>query len=46
VLDDGTLKKIQVKKGDIVGLRGPLGNGYPLDEFKGKEILVVGGSIE
>jgi sulfite reductase subunit B len=33
----------KLKKGDIVGLRGPLGQGYPLDEFKGKEILVVGG---
>lgn len=33
----------QLKKGDIVGLRGPFGNGYPLDDFKGREILVVGG---
>ncbi len=33
----------QLKTGDIVGLRGPFGKGYPLDEFKGKEILVVGG---
>ena len=29
--------------GDIVGVRGPFGTGYPLDEFAGKEILVVGG---
>jgi len=33
----------ELKKGDIVGLRGPYGKGYPLDEFKGKEILIVGG---
>ncbi|NQT90154.1 MAG: FAD/NAD(P)-binding protein [Candidatus Omnitrophica bacterium] len=33
----------QLNKGDIVGLRGPLGKGYPIDSFKGKEILVVGG---
>lgn len=33
----------QLKKGDIVGLRGPLGTGYPIDDFTGKEILVVGG---
>lgn len=33
----------QLKAGDIIGLRGPFGRGYPLDEFKGKEILVVGG---
>jgi len=33
----------QLKKGDTVGLRGPLGKGYPMDDFKGKEILVLGG---
>jgi sulfite reductase subunit B len=33
----------RLQKGAIVGLRGPFGRGYPLDEFKGKEILVVGG---
>jgi sulfite reductase subunit B len=33
----------QLKKGDTVGLRGPLGKGYPIDDFKGKEILIVGG---
>lgn len=33
----------QLKKGDVVGLRGAFGNGYPLDEFKGKEVLVIGG---
>ena len=38
-----TEKIHQLKKGDIVGLRGPFGNGYPLDEFKQKEILIVGG---
>lgn len=29
--------------GDVVGLRGPLGHGYPMAEFRGKEVLVVGG---
>ena len=33
----------QLQAGDIVGLRGPFGRGYPLDEFKSKEVLVVGG---
>jgi len=33
----------KLKKGDIVGIRGPFGNGYPFEEFKGKEVLVVGG---
>ena len=38
-----TEKIHELKKGDTVGLRGPFGKGYPLDEFKGREILVVGG---
>ena len=38
-----TEKIHQLRKGDIIGLRGPFGKGYPLDDFKGKEILVVGG---
>jgi len=38
-----TEKVHELKKGDIVGVRGPFGKGYPIDKFKGKEILVVGG---
>lgn len=38
-----TEKIHQLKKGDIVGVRGPLGSKYPIEQFKGKEILVVGG---
>ena len=33
----------QLQTGDVVGLRGPYGTGYPLDDFRGREILVVGG---
>lgn len=32
-----------LQRGDVVGLRGPFGAAYPLDEFRGKEVLVVGG---
>jgi sulfite reductase subunit B len=35
----------KAKKGDIFGLRGPYGNGYPLDNFIGKNILIVGGGV-
>ncbi len=38
-----TQKVHELKKGDVVGLRGPFGKGYPLEEFKGGEVLVVGG---
>lgn len=31
--------------GDRVGVRGPLGNCFPMDEFEGKDILVLGGGI-
>ena len=34
------------KVGDEVGLRGPLGDGYyKIDQWKGKEIFVVGGGV-
>jgi NAD(P)H-flavin reductase len=32
-------------KGQMVGVRGPMGKGYPLDDWKGKEILIVGGGV-
>jgi NAD(P)H-flavin reductase len=35
----------EVKKGAVLGVRGPFGAGYPLDHFKGKEILIVGGGV-
>jgi len=35
----------QCKKGQKVGIRGPFGNGYPIDEFVGREIYVVGGGV-
>lgn len=38
-----TNKIHELKKGDIIGVRGPFGQGYPVDTFKNKEILVVGG---
>jgi NAD(P)H-flavin reductase len=31
--------------GDIVGLRGPLGNHFPMEKFKGKDLVVIGGGI-
>jgi len=31
--------------GDMVGVRGPMGNGFPMDKFKGKDLIVIGGGI-
>ena len=35
----------QCKKGQKVGIRGPYGNGYPIDDFAGKEVYIVGGGV-
>lgn len=34
-----------IKPGARLGLRGPYGKGYPLDDFKDNEILIVGGGV-
>lgn len=34
-----------LEPGESVGLRGPLGNGYPVDALKGHDILVIGGGF-
>ncbi len=37
------LKKL--KKGDLVGVRGPFGTAWPLEEAKGKDVVLVCGGI-
>ncbi|MGQ9750773.1 FAD/NAD(P)-binding protein [Desulfosoma sp.] len=32
-----------MKPGDVMGVRGPLGNWYPWDEMKGKNVVIIGG---
>jgi sulfhydrogenase subunit gamma (sulfur reductase) len=34
-----------LKEGDIIGIRGPYGNGFPVEEIEGKNIVFVGGGI-
>lgn len=34
-----------MKKGDIVGVRGPYGKGFPLEDFYGKEVLLLIGGV-
>jgi sulfhydrogenase subunit gamma (sulfur reductase) len=34
-----------MEKGGTVGVRGPMGNGYPLEAFKGKNLLLIGGGF-
>lgn len=34
-----------LEKGDVVGLRGPYGSGWPLEEIKGKDLIIVTGGL-
>lgn len=33
----------KLKKGDPLLIRGPYGNGYPMHQFKGKNLVIIGG---
>ena len=35
----------ELGEGDIVGIRGPMGNYFPMETFNGKDLLVLGGGI-
>src|SRR4030042_271281 len=35
----------QCKKGEKEGIRGPFRHGYPVDDFVGKQIYIVGGGV-
>lgn len=35
----------RARPGDILGLRAPLGNSFPLEMMKGKDVVLVGGGI-
>ena len=37
------LHRLQV--GDLVGVRGPYGNGFPVEELNGKDLLLVAGGL-
>lgn len=40
-----TTKLHRLEKGDIIGIRGPLGNTYPMKDMEGKNVLIVGGGF-
>jgi NAD(P)H-flavin reductase len=45
---DEMMKKMyrgELGEGDIIGVRGPLGNHFPMHEFHGKNLIVLGGGI-
>jgi len=35
----------ELKEGNVIGVRGPFGKPYPMEDFKDKEIFIVGGGV-
>lgn len=35
----------QLKSGDMVGIRGPFGNNWPIEEAKSKDVVIIAGGI-
>jgi len=40
-----TTRLHQLRPGDQIGVRAPLGNGFPVEELQGKNIVFIGGGI-
>ena len=34
-----------LQEGDVLGMRGPYGNNFPIDKWKGKNLIFIGGGI-
>src|SRR5215831_11736909 len=35
----------RLRRGDVLGLRGPFGNRWPVDDFEGSDMILVAGGI-
>ncbi len=35
----------EMGEGDVIGVRGPMGNCFPMEQFKGRNLVVLGGGI-
>src|ERR1019366_4104729 len=48
-IDIGTVhqrqKLYRLKTNDVVGVRGPYGNGYPMQEIMGNDVLLAAGGL-
>lgn len=45
IVGDGTREFSRLRAGDPIDILGPLGNGFPLEEAKGKRVMLMGGGI-
>jgi sulfhydrogenase subunit gamma (sulfur reductase) len=34
-----------VREGDLIGIRGPLGNGFPVEQLEGSDVLLIAGGL-
>jgi len=40
-----TLMFERLREGDTIGIRGPYGNGWPMEELRGRDVLIIAGGI-
>jgi NAD(P)H-flavin reductase len=40
-----TEKIFTLKDGDLIGLKGPFGNGFDVEKFKGRDVIIVAGGL-
>lgn len=40
-----TTALLKMKKSEVLGIRGPFGKGWPIDQAKGRDLLIVAGGI-
>ena len=45
VAGEGTREFSKLAAGNVIPVLGPLGNGFPLDEVRGKRVMLMGGGI-
>jgi NAD(P)H-flavin reductase len=47
IMNVGKVTKVlhEMKGGETVGIRGPFGKGYPLEQMYDKEVLILGGGV-
>ncbi|HLY95847.1 MAG TPA: hypothetical protein VKO66_01420, partial [Sideroxyarcus sp.] len=35
----------ELEVGDVIGIRGPYGNSFPIDDWRGKNLVFIGGGV-
>ncbi|MCX7794649.1 MAG: hypothetical protein N2257_09655, partial [Thermodesulfovibrionales bacterium] len=45
IAGDVTTRISKLKEGDVIGIRGPFGNGWPLEEIEDRELMIVAGGL-